>query len=158
RGAEDTRSDQYAQFFSQLGVFDLLIGKGPEGYYLWDGSPYGYFDNQYVWMLLKGGFFIAFGYTALVIVPGFRLFFRARNERDYAAAGTLILWSLGLAGLSTYLSIDFSTQNYFIVLLAGYCHWRLTAQMQLPKAAIRGLFRLPLAQMRRNVSPTPARV
>jgi hypothetical protein len=55
RAAEDTRTDQYTQFFSQLGVFDLLVGKGPLGSYLLDGSPYGYFDNQYIWMLLKPG-------------------------------------------------------------------------------------------------------
>ena len=156
RGAEDTRTEQYTQFFSQLGVFDILIGKGPEGYYLLDGSPYDYFDNQYVWMLLKGGFVIAFGYTVLVIVPGFRLFFRARNERDYAAAGTLILWSFALAGLSTYNSLGFLAQNYFIVLLAGYCHWRLAAQMREPRIPIRGAGMPPLPQMRANVSPPAA--
>jgi hypothetical protein len=155
RGAEDTRTDQYTQFFSQMGAFDLLVGKGPEGSYLLRGSPYEYFDNQFIWMLLKGGFAILLGYAVLVLLPAFHLFFRSRNERDYAAAGTLILWSLGLAGLSTYLSIDFSAQNCFIVLLAGYCHWRLAAQT--PKVPIRGLRRLPLPQMRRNVSPTAAR-
>lgn len=155
RGAEDTRTEQYTDFFSQLGVFDLLIGKGPTGSYVFHESNYGYIDNQFLWMLLKGGFVIALGYTVLVIVPGFRLFFRARNERDYAAAGTLILWSLSLAGLSTYLSIDFSTQNYFIVLLAGYCHWRLMAQT--PKVPIRRWRMLPLPRTRRNVSATTTR-
>jgi hypothetical protein len=159
RATEDTRTGQYQAFFSQMGVFDLLTGKGPTGSYADPelGSRYEYFDNQYVWMLLKGGFLISLGYTVLVIVPGFRLFFRARNERDYAAAGTLILWSLALAGLSTYNAIGFFAQNYFILLLAGYCHWRLAAQMQVPRIPIRWSRMLPLPQMRRNVSPTTAR-
>ena len=159
RATEDTRTGQYQAFFSQMEVLDLLTGKGPTGSYTDPelGSSYGYFDNQYVWMLLKGGFLIAFGYTALVIIPGFRLFFRARNERDYAAAGTLILWSLALAGLSTYNAIGFLVQNYFIVLLAGYCHWRLAAQMQVPRSPSRGWRMLPLPQIRRNVAPTTAR-
>jgi hypothetical protein len=158
RGAEDTRTGQYQAFFSQMGVFDLLTGKGPTGSYTDPelGSNYEYFDNQYVWMLLKGGFLICLGYTVLVIVPGFRLFFRARNERDYAAAATLILWSLALAGLCTYNAIGFSTQNYFIVLLAGYCHWRLAAQKQVPKLPIRGLRMLPLPRTRGNVAPGTA--
>ena len=157
RATEDTRTDQYRQFFSQMGVFDLLVGKGPEGSYLWNGSPYGYFDNQFIWMLLKGGFLICLGYTILIIVPGFRLFFRARNERDYAAAATLILWSLALAGLSTYNAIGFFAQNYFVMLLAGYCHWRLAAQMHMPKIPIRGLRVLPLPQRRRNAAFSTAR-
>jgi hypothetical protein len=157
RAAEDTRTDQYRQFFSQMGVFDLLTGKGPLGGYLLDGSAYGYFDNQYIWMLLKGGFLISLGYSVLIIVPGFRLFFRARNERDYAAASTLILWSFALAGLSTYNAIGFFAQNYFIMLLAGYCHFRLAAQMQVPGTSIRVLRTLPLPQMRHNGSRTMAR-
>jgi hypothetical protein len=159
RAAEDTRTEQYTAFFSQLGVFDLVVGKGPTGGYSLEdfGVNYGNFDNQFIWMLLKGGFLICLGYIVLVILPGFRLFLRARNERDYAAAGTLILWSLGLAGLSTYNTIGFSAQNYFIFLLAGYCHWRLATEMQIPKLTIRGSRMLPLPRTRGNVSPTPAR-
>jgi hypothetical protein len=158
RAAEDTRTEQYTAFFSQLGVFDLVVGKGPTGGYSLEGygSNYGSFDNQFVWMLLKGGFLICLGYTVLVILPGFRLFLRARSERDYAAAATVILWGLGLAGLSTYNTIGFSAQNYFILLLAGYCHWRLAAQKQVPKLPIRGLRMLPLPRTRGNVAPGTA--
>jgi hypothetical protein len=157
RATEDTRTEQYQQFFSQVGVSDLLIGKGPgAGYRFGNRSNYGSFDNQYIWMLFKGGFLIALGYTVLVILPGFRLFFRARNERDYAAAGTLILWSLALAGLSTFNAIGFSAQNYFIVLLAGYCHWRLAAQI--PRIPRGGWGMLPPPRIRGNTPPTPARL
>lgn len=158
RGGEDTRTDQYEQFFSQVGLLKLVIGSGPNGSYAFEGysTNYDSFDNQYIWMLLKGGFAIALGYIVLVIVPAFRLFFRARNESDYAAAATLILWSLALAGLSTYNSIGFLAQNYFIVLLAGYCHQRLAAQVHLPRIPMRGLSMLLQPQMRRRVSPTAA--
>ena len=157
RASEDTRTGQYKEFFSQVQVADLITGKGPGAGYAFDDrfSNYRSFDNQFIWMLFKGGFLIALGYTVLVIFPGFRLFFRARNERDYAAASTLILWSLGLAGLSTYLNIGFSTQNYFIIVLAGYCHWRLAAQPS--EVPIRGWHMLPLPRTRSNTSSTPAR-
>lgn len=123
----DTRSEQYRLFFAQFGLVDLLVGKGPEAVYRssFGRLSYSYFDNQFLWMAFKGGSVIALGYAFLVVLPGLRLLFAARDESDYAAAGTLVLWGLALAGLSTFNAVSFSAQNFFMVVLAGYCHVRL---------------------------------
>lgn len=120
----DSRSEQYGEFFSQVDPLDIISGKGPEATYRRSDNRlnYEYFDNQFLWMDFKGGLVIVLGYTILVLAPGLRLLFRARNESEYAAAGTLVLWTLGLAGLSTYNNIYFSAQNYLVVVLAGCCH------------------------------------
>ena len=123
----DSRSAQLQDFFSQVSFFELATGKGPDAQYRTSGDRlgYGYIDNQFLWMAFKGGMVIAIGYMLLVIVPGVRLLFRAKNETDYAAACTLFIWGLGLAGLSTYLNVGFNAQNYLALILAGYCHFRL---------------------------------
>lgn len=119
---EDTRSEQYQIFFSQLDPWSLLPGKGPSAGYLYNGnSDYGYIDNQLLWMAWKGGSVILSGYALFVLAPGWRLMWRPRNEKEYAAACTLFLWSLAVGGVSTFLNINYNVQNFFVVLLAGYC-------------------------------------
>jgi hypothetical protein len=132
----DTRSEQYRLFFAQVGPLDLLLGKGPEAVYRnsFNRMSYSYFDNQFLWMAFKGGSVIALGYAFLVVLPGVRLLFAARDESDYAAAGTLVLWGLALAGLSTFNTISFSAQNFYMLILAGYCHARLAWPGAIPGA------------------------
>ena len=126
RLTHDSRSEQYRTFFAQVDALSLLTGKGPEAAFRFEtDSSYGFFDNQFLWMLFKGGAVICLGYVILALLPGFRLFWRARDEREYAAGGTIILWSLGLAGFSTFLNVSLSAQNYFMILLGGFCHARL---------------------------------
>jgi hypothetical protein len=88
-------------------------------------------------MLFRAGLPITIGYIALVLLPGWRLLFRARNSLDYAAACVIVLWTLALGGLSTYQNISFEPDSYFVLYLAGYCHARLYAlkhQPALPRA------------------------
>ena len=128
RVTQDTRSEQYREFFSQVDLAELVPGKGPLATYrLGVGADldYAYFDNQFIVMAFRGGLLIALGYTALVLVPGFRLLLRGRDERQYAAGATLVLWGLALAGLCTYNDVNFTASNLFICLLAGYAHANL---------------------------------
>ncbi len=130
RVTQDTRSDQYREFFSQVGLLELVPGKGPLATYRLDvggNLEYSSFDNQFIVMAFEGGLSIVLGYTALVILPGFRLLLRGRNERQYAAGATLVLWGLALAGLSTFNGVKFTASNLFICLLAGYAHASLAA-------------------------------
>ncbi len=56
-----------------------------------------------------------------------RLLLPGRNERQYAAGGTLVLWGLALAGLNTFNGVGFTASNLFICLLAGYAPASLAA-------------------------------
>jgi hypothetical protein len=136
RLGQDSRTEQYSLFFAQVPWTTLINGAGPMATYRFGRDlSYEFFDNQFIWMIFRGGIFIFVGYAVLVLLPGLRLIRRAQCEADFAAGATLLLWTLGLAGLSTYLNVNFNAQNYFIVTLAGYCHLRLRALACSRKAA-----------------------
>jgi hypothetical protein len=138
RLGQDSRTEQYRLFFAQVPWTTLINGAGPLATYRFGRDlSYEFFDNQFIWMIFKGGIFIFMGYAVLILLPGLRLIRRAQCEADFAAGATLLLWTLGLAGLSTYLNVNFNAQNYFIVTLAGYCHLRLHALAWASKAAAR---------------------
>jgi hypothetical protein len=126
RATEDTRSEQYVMFFSQISLPDLILGGGPKA--TWDfGSghdfeQYQFFDNVYLWMAFLGGLPLMLSYMALVIVPGVRAAARGVKKDDAAAATLLVLWGLACAGFSTYVMPSLSPYSYFLCLLAGRCH------------------------------------
>lgn len=121
RGLEDTRTEQYSEFFSQVSVSDLLLGRGPQGTWFWQGDDYQFFDNAYLWMAFIGGLPTLISYTILVIVPGLRAYFLGARGNDAAAAVLLILWGFACAGISTYISPSLSPYAYLIYLMAGRC-------------------------------------
>ncbi len=135
RGLEDTRTAQYEEFFGQVSPGTIIVGGGPNATYQ---SNYGhaeaemdytYFDNQFIWMLFKGGVGITLGYVILVLIPAFRLFFRSRNHHEYAASAVLILWTLALLGLCTYHNVNWNAQNVFALILAGFCQYSLRSRV-----------------------------
>lgn len=123
----DSRSTQYVEFFRQVSPVSLILGLGPQATYTYENnSDFKYIDNQFIWMLFRGGVPVALGYTVLVLLPGWRLWFRAKNSMDYAAATILVLWTISLAGVSTFQSVGFNAANFFAFYLAGYCHARIS--------------------------------
>src|SRR5579872_1429433 len=53
---EDTRSNQFEDFFQDVGVHELIAGRGPNGTWFWRlVGEYRFFDNGYLWMLFLGG-------------------------------------------------------------------------------------------------------
>jgi hypothetical protein len=123
---DDTRSEQYRMFFSQVSLEDLVLGLGPKATYYYgpDNPEYQYFDNAYLWMAFIGGLPILVSYCVLVVRPGLKAFFR-RKERDLtqaAAGGLLAIWTLVLGGLGVFSSPSLSAYSYFICLMAGLCY------------------------------------
>ncbi len=121
RALDDTRSEQYVEFFSQVPLSDLVLGRGPNGTWFWQGEYYQFFDNAYLWMAFIGGLPTLLAYFILVIVPGVRAYVRGASGRDAAAAALIILWGLACSGFSTYISPSLSPYSYLVYLMAGRC-------------------------------------
>ncbi|NQU43939.1 hypothetical protein HQ520_11690 [bacterium] len=129
RLTEDTRSRQLVEFFSQVTAKDLLIGKGPEGRWLWRGEPYANLDLPYVLIMFNGGVPALFGYIALVIFPAYGVLLARRpritDPGTLAAACLLGVWSLALTGLSTFAMPSSSINHFLLCLYAGRCYGAL---------------------------------
>ena len=119
---EDTRTEQYEEFFAQVPLSDLILGRGPNGVWYFAGNEYQYFDNSFLWMAFLGGLPLLISYLVLIIVPGFRAFFRGAKDDDAAASALLILWAIACLGVSTYSHPSLTPYSYFLCLLAGRCH------------------------------------
>lgn len=119
---DDTRSGQYWDFFSQVPLSDLILGRGPTGVWFFGDREYQFFDNAFLWMLFIGGLPIAVAYTILVIVPGIKAFCRGATGDDLAASALLLLWGIACLGISTYAHPSLTPYSYLLCLLAGRCH------------------------------------
>jgi hypothetical protein len=118
----DTRTDQYAQFLSQVSISDLVIGKGPRATWNWSGREYAWIDGSYTLMMFNGGLPLLISYVVIMIVPAWRVL-RRRPSWDYAApAIVLLMWGLCLTGLSTFTSPTVSIGHFVLCIYAGKCH------------------------------------
>lgn len=127
---EDTRTSQYVQFFSQVSIADLVIGKGPRGTYYLDGVPYPSIDGTYTLMAFNGGLPLVVCYIVIMILPAFRIL-RVKPSWKYAAPAVILLfWALALTGLSTFTMPKVSIEHYILCIYAGRCHWYLNRRKQ----------------------------
>ncbi|MBJ6751621.1 hypothetical protein [Geomonas anaerohicana] len=120
RALQDTRSGQYVDFFADVPLSDLVLGRGPNGTWDWNGKDYQYFDNAVLWMAFIGGVPTALSYLALIILPGLRCLGSESLEIN-AAAVLLLLWGLACIGFSTYSNPSLTPYSYLLCLLAGRC-------------------------------------
>jgi len=120
RALQDTRTGQYVAFFSDVQVADLLLGRGPNGTWNWNGRDYQYFDNALLWMAFIGGIPTTLSYFVLIILPGIKAFGSGTAEINSAAA-LLLLWGLACTGFSTYSNPSLTPYSYLLCLLAGRC-------------------------------------
>jgi len=114
---EDTRTGQYTEFFSQVPVSDLILGRGPTGTWFFGDTDYQFFDNAFLWIAFIGGLPILISYIVLIIVPGVRVFFGGAKGNDAAASVLLILWGIACLGVSTYSHPSLTPYSYFLCLL-----------------------------------------
>lgn len=131
RALQDTRSGQYVQFFEDVPVSDLLLGRGPNGTWDWNGKDYQYFDNAVLWMAFIGGIPTALSYLALIILPGIKSLGSGSPEIN-ASAVLLLLWGLACIGFSTYSNPSLTPYSYLLCLLAGRCLGSLANQRANP--------------------------
>lgn len=120
RVLEDTRSGQYIEFFADVPVSDLILGRGPNGTWNWNGRDYQYFDNAVLWMAFIGGIPTAVSYLMVIILPAFRAL-GARSVEVNASCTLLLFWGLACTGFSTYSNPSLTPHSYLLCLLAGRC-------------------------------------
>lgn len=120
RALQDTRSGQYVEFFADVPLSDLVLGRGPNGTWDWNGRDYQFFDNAVLWMAFIGGIPTALSYLALVILPGLKCLGAPIVEIN-ASAILLLLWGLACIGFSTYSNPSLTPYAYLLSLLAGRC-------------------------------------
>ena len=118
---KDTRSGQYREFFSQVSIADLLIGKGPRGTWYWGGRDYAYIDGPYTLMAFNGGLPLVVSYIIIIILPAIHVLRSKPSSQDAAPAIILLFWALALTGLSTFTGPGVSIQHYIICIYAGRC-------------------------------------
>jgi len=132
RALDDSRTEQYVQFFSQKSFSDLILGGGPTATWNFgwgeEFENYQNFDNTYLWMAFLGGIPLMLSYTIVIILPGMRAAFRGAQKNDAAAAMLLILWALSCTGFSTYANPSLTPYSYFLCLLSGRCLGFLSEQ------------------------------
>jgi hypothetical protein len=105
---------------------DLLIGKGPHASYRFQSnSAYQYFDNGFIWMLFLAGLPMAVAYSLLIVLPGVALLIKARDSRAFGIGALLLMWTLALAGVSTFNAINGTMHAFLVMFVAGLCHLRL---------------------------------
>lgn len=120
RALADTRTGQYLDFFADVPVTDLVLGRGPNGTWNWNGRDYQFFDNALLWMAFIGGIPTLVCYVTLVIFPGLRCLGSDRAEIKSSAV-LLLLWGLACTGFSTYSNPSLTPYAYLLSLLAGRC-------------------------------------
>lgn len=120
RAMQDTRSGQYIDFFADVPVTDLILGRGPNGTWDWNGRDYQYFDNALLWMAFIGGIPTAISYVMVVILPGFRALGSGSTEITSSSV-LLLFWGLACTGFSTYTNPSLTPHAYLLCLLAGRC-------------------------------------
>jgi len=125
RTFEDSRIDQYVEFFSQVSFTDLILGSGPNASWQFGTGEgreeYQFFDNAYLWMAFLGGLPMMISYFMLIVFPGIKLFFSKASGNDAAAAILVALWGLACTGFSTYLNPSLTPHSYLICLFTGRC-------------------------------------
>lgn len=117
----DTRTFQYEQLFSQIDIWDLIVGQGQGFQYYQNGKLYSYIDNGYVMVLMRYGVLVAIPYVACLVIPLIRAW-KKRKElgTNIGYALIIIMWLAALGGLSVYNMVIIDIKSIIIPVAAGY--------------------------------------
>lgn len=120
---EDTRTEQYRQFLSQVSFTDLLIGKGPRATWFYWGREYEGIDGYFTQLAFNGGFILLATYIILIVWPSLRLLQKHPSWQYATPAIVLVFWTLAMMGLSTFTGVKASYEHAVICILAGRCYY-----------------------------------
>lgn len=128
RANEDTRSDQYEQFFSQVSAASLVFGKGISATYLFNGAKYQYFDNQLLYTAFHFGVLCFLPIIAFVIrvqmVSANKNFVTVNRYKLMGRKISSVLFLMALLGLSVYLKYEFSISfAVFLMFIGQACNF-----------------------------------
>lgn len=117
----DTRTFQYKQLFSQIDIWDLIVGQGQGFQYYQNGKLYSYIDNGYIMVLMRYGVLVAIPYVACLVIPLIRAW-KKRKElgTNIGYAWIIVMWLAALGGLSVYNMVIIDIKSIIIPVVAGY--------------------------------------
>lgn len=116
RVSEDTRSEQYLEFFSQVSIWTLLAGAGPRSTWIWQGANYGSIDGSLILIAYIGGIFLLIPYLICLLAGvSLRSGFRWNIEHNLVP----LAWLMAMLGLGIYVVPEAKLFHYFIFILAG---------------------------------------
>ena len=124
---EDTRSDQYVVFFSQVDPSELILGKGSRATWFWQGGDYGSIDGSYTLMAFIGGLPLVLTYTYILVNGPFRVLKSKILDRNTLAAATCcFFWALALTGFGIYSAPEAKFSHYILMIFSGrsYFVWK----------------------------------
>jgi hypothetical protein len=124
RSLEDTRTGQLEQFFDDVGLKELVVGRGSFATWTWNGVAWdGGTDVGYLSLALFGGVPLLLSYVMFHFSP---IIWRAnRRRKGFSSSCDLIvvLWAVRMFS-SSYPSL--SMEYYYLLLCIGGCFARST--------------------------------
>jgi hypothetical protein len=122
---EDTRTGQLSEFFANVQISELLLGRGSLATWNWHGSGGKASDSEwaggtdigYLTLLFYGGVPLLLTYVVVHICPAFGAISRPQTEWQRSCAAIVLLWALRMFS-STCPSL---TIEYYPVLLCMGC-------------------------------------
>lgn len=116
---EDTRSDQMREFFTNVRMSELLLGRGSLATWKWGGMEWtGGTDVGYLSLLFFGGVPLLLTYLAIHVTPAFGALKRPQSEWQRPCAAIALLWALRMFS-SSYPGI--AVDYYPVLLCIGAC-------------------------------------
>jgi hypothetical protein len=123
---EDTRTGQLTEFFTNVQISELLLGRGSLATWNWSGSGGNDSDSEwaggtdfgYLTLLFYGGVPLLLTYIAVHIAPAFGAISRPQSEWQRSCAAIVLLWALRMfSSTSPSLTIEY----YPVLLCMGCC-------------------------------------
>lgn len=110
----DTRTSQYEQLFVQIKWFEIIVGGGYNFQYVYNGVLYSYFDNSFVFLMMRYGLIFVFPLVWIFLAAIFISF----KNKNYEYFCSVIQWVAALAGLSIYfvIGLDLKFLIFYIIL------------------------------------------
>lgn len=117
-----SRTSQFSAFFSQVSLFDLIIGKGEYATYQYGGyGEYMYIDNSFLFYMFHFGFLFMITMFFLILSRAIKSLKIRKINPEGNIGFILILWILACSGFSVYCAgYEVSLRLLFIMMLIGH--------------------------------------
>lgn len=131
RGTNDTRTSQLMSFLNQLNFTDVIVGKGFDSTWDFNGLQYPHLDNQWLLLMWWAGIIPAVMYFFLTAVIPFKLLIDKNQDYDTKVeAFILIIWTLACAGLAIYSTMSVDFFFFIICVIQGRLLYKYSNRIQ----------------------------
>ena len=116
-----SRESQYASFFSQVSLTDLIVGKGEYASYTYRNvQNYIYIDNSYLYYAFHFGAVYALIILGMELFEAIKVLRNSKDIQDRKIGLILFMWIAALSGASVFCAgYEVSLRVLFIMILIG---------------------------------------